>query len=229
VNPPDALPKDELVELNNLANKIWRNESLTLPPSTQDTLTNLKRAPSVLLGPSRPGPTFEVLSPVRTLVKSVQPTFKWTNVSGATSYTVHVIADDRTQEEIATSPPLPAAAVTTANPEWSLPESISLTPGQRYRWYVTAVLGDQEIDAPGAQQMQAKFGVLSEYESARLDASKKEARSDQFIDGLLNLKAGLLDDAEADFESLLASPTQSAAAKDFLGRMIQEIRRLKEA
>jgi hypothetical protein len=98
----------------------------------------------------------------------------------------------------------------------------------RYRWYVTAVRNDQEIDAPGVEEPQAKFAELSQGEVAQLNTSKREIGSDRLLDGLLNLKAGLLDDAQADFESLLAEPGQTSAAKDLLNRMIGEIRRLKE-
>ena len=229
VNPTAPLPKDELAALNNLASLVWRDQSLALSPSVKDKLTDLKRAPSVLLGQPSTKVPFQVLNPIRTLVRSVRPTFKWTTAPGATSYTVHVIADDRTQEEVATSPTLPAPAMDATTCEWTIPESTSLTFGKRYRWYVTAVSNDQEIDAPGIEEPQAKFAVLSEEELAQLNASKKEVRGDRFVEGLLNLKAGLLDDAQADFESLLADPAQTSAAKDFLNRVIGEIRRLKEA
>jgi anti-sigma factor RsiW len=228
-NPTAPLPKDALATLNNLASLVWRDQSLALSPSVKDKLTDLKRAPSVLLGQPSVKIPFQVLSPIRTLVKSAHPTLKWTTAPGATSYTVHVIADDRTQEEVATSPTLPAPATDVTTREWTIPESTSLAFGKRYRWYVTAVSNDQEIDAPGIEEPQAKFAVLSEEELAQLSASKKEVRGDRFVEGSLNLKAGLLDDAQADFESLLADPAQTSAAKDFLNRVIAEIRRLKEA
>jgi len=228
-NPTAPLPKDELAGLNNLASPVWRDQSLALSPSVKDKLTDLKRAPSVLLGQPSAKVPFQVLSPIRTLVRSERPTFKWTTAPGATSYTVHVVADDRTQEEVATSPTLPAPALDATTCEWTIPEATALTFGKRYRWYVTTVSNDQEIDAPGIEEPQAKFAVLSEEELAQLNASKNEIPGDRFIDGLLNLKAGLLDDAQADFESLLADPAQTSAAKDFLIRVIGEIRRLKEA
>jgi hypothetical protein len=141
---------------------------------------------------------------------------------------VHVITDDRAQEEVVTSPSLPAATANSSTSDWSIPESTSLTPGKRYRWYITAVRNDQEVDAPGMQEPQAKFAVLSQAELARLALSKNEVQNDRLIDGLLDLKTGLLDDAQADFENLLSDPAQAPAAKDFLNRMIQEIERLKE-
>jgi hypothetical protein len=158
----------------------------------------------------------------------VRPAFKWTTAPGATAYIVHVIADNPSQEEIATSPAIPSPMTDTNTCEWSIPKSISLSLGVRYRWYVTAVQKDQEIDAPGVEEPQAKFAVLSPGELDQLTTSKSEIGSDRLMDGLLNLKAGVLDDAQADFESLLAEPGQTSAGKDFLNRMIGEIGQLKE-
>jgi hypothetical protein len=228
VNPPAGLSKDELARIDDLTGPVWRDEPPMLSNDVKDALTSLKRAPSVLLGQSPATPPFHVISPIRTLISSVRPTFKWTTAPGAKSYLVHVIADDRTQEEVATSPPLPAATADSTTCEWRIPESTSLTPGERYRWYVTAARKDQEDDAPGMEEPQAKFAVLRQEDLARLDALKQEVQNDRLMDGLLNLKAGLLEDAKADLESLLADPNQTSAAKDFLNRIVREIKRLKE-
>jgi hypothetical protein len=108
-------------------------------------------------------------------------------------------------------------------------ESMALSPGKRYRWYVTATIQDQEVDAPGLEQAQAKFAVLSAEDLTNLNVLRKSAQGDRLIGGLLNLNAGLLDAAQGDFEILLADPGQSAKAKTFLQGMITEIRRLKES
>jgi hypothetical protein len=227
VSLPEALPKDELAALNDLTNPVWHDEPPALSSDVKGALSSLERAPSVLLGQSPASPPFHVISPVRTLISSVRPTFKWTIAPAADSYIVHVITDDRAQEEVVTSPSLPAATANSSTSEWSIPESTSLTPGKRYRWYITAVRKDQEVDAPGIQEPQAKFAVLGQAELTRLTASKTGVQNNRLIDGLRNLKAGLLDDAQADFESLLSEPDQAPAAKDFLNRMIQEIEQLK--
>jgi anti-sigma factor RsiW len=226
-NPPAGLPGEVVTALNNVAAPILNDEPPSLSPTLKDNLALLKRPPSTLLGePSSPVP-FQVLSPLRTLVESVQPTFKWTAATGASGYTVHVIADDRTQEEVATSPVIiPTADAATC--QWVLAESTALSPGKRYRWYVTAAIKDQEVDAPGIEQAQAKFAVLSVEELTNLNVLRKSAQSDRLIDGLLNLNAGLLDAAQSDFEYLLADPGQTSAAKDFLNRMIGQIRQLKK-
>jgi anti-sigma factor RsiW len=225
-NPPAGLPRDALTALNGVAASVLKDEQLSLPPTIKDNLTALKRSPSVLLGQTSGAVPFEVLSPVATLVESVRPTFKWTAAAGAAGYVVHVIADDRTQEEVLTSsviPPTPDATVC----QW-VPESNGLSPGERYRWYVTATIKDQEVDAPGIEQPQAKFVILSPENAARLQALRESTQDDRFIRGLLYLNAGLLDAAKSDFEYLLADPGQAESSKDYLTRMLAEIRRLKE-
>jgi hypothetical protein len=227
-NPPGGLPGAVLTALNNLAAPIVKDEPPALSPTLKDNLLALKRAPSRLLGQSPGAVTFQVLSPVRTMVESVRPTFKWTAASGATDYVVHVIADDRSQEEVATSPVIiPTTDAITC--QWALAESTALSPGKRYRWYVTATIKDQEVDAPGIEQPQAKFAVLSGEDLSYLNVLRKSAQGDRLTGGLLNLNAGLLDTAQSDFEILLADPGQSANAKAFLQRMITEIKRLKES
>jgi anti-sigma factor RsiW len=228
INPPAGLPREVLTALNNVATTILKDEPPTLPPALKDNLVALKRAPSTLLGQPSGAVPFQVLSPVRTLVESVRPTFRWTLAAGATGYVVHVIADDRSQEEVATSPViLPTTNATVC--QWVGEESMALSPGKRYRWYVTASIQDQEVDAPGIEQAQAKFAVLSAEDLTNLNVLRKRAQGDRLIGGLLNLNAGLLDAAQGDFEILLADPSQSANAKAFLQGMIGEIARLKES
>ena len=226
-NPPAGLPGEVLTALNNVAAPILKDAPPSFSPALKDNLAVLKRAPSILLGQPQSTVPFQVLSPVRTWVESVRPTFTWTKAPDATRYVVHVIVDDGTQEEAATSPVIIHATDTTSC-QWVPEESTALSPGKRYRWYVTATIKDQEVDAPGIEQAQAKFALLSEQEMSRLNALRKSVQGDRLLDGLLNLNAGLLDDAQRDFEYLLADPGQSANAKNFLQRMITEITRLKE-
>jgi anti-sigma factor RsiW len=227
-NAPAGLPSEVLTALNNVAAPILKDQPPSLSVTLKDNLAVLKRAPSVLLGQPSAAVSFQVLSPFRTLVESVRPTFKWATATGATSYVVHVIGDDRTQEEVATSPVILPTASDATSCQWTPPGSTSLSPGKRYRWYVTATIKNQEVDAPGIEQAQAKFAVLCETELANLNALRKSAQGDRLIDGLLDLNEGLLDAAESDFEYLLADPAQTANAKAFLKRMITEIGRLKQ-
>ena len=226
-NPPAGLSADVLTALNNVAAPILKNEPPSFSSALKDNLAALKREPSVLLGQPPNTVPFQVISPVRTWVESARPEFKWTKATDATDYVVHVIVDDGSQEEAETSPVIiPAADATTC--QWVPAESTALSWGKRYRWYVAATIKDQEVDAPGIEQAQAKFALLSDEAMARLNALKKGVQDDHLLDGFLNLNSGLLDDAQREFEYLLADPGQSTNAKDFLQRMITEIARLKE-
>jgi hypothetical protein len=227
-NPPAGLPGEVLTALNNVAATILKDEPPALSPALKENLMALKRAPSTLLGQPPGAVPFQVLSPVRTMVESVRPTFRWTAASGAAGYVVHVIADDRSQEEVATSPVIISTTNATAC-QWVMEESMALSPGKRYRWYVTATIQNQEVDAPGIEQAQAKFAVLSAEDVTNLNVLRKSAQGDRLIGALLNLNAGLLDTAQGDFEILLADPGQSTNARSFLQGMITEIRRLKES
>ena len=226
-NPPAGMTANALAAVNQMAIPGLSERPSSISPATKENLAALKRAPSILLGQTPAEVPFQVLSPVLTLVESVRPTFKWTAATGASGYVVHVVADDRTQEEVAASPII-LPTIDSATCQWVLAESAALSPGKRYRWYVTATIKDQEVDAPGIEQTQAKFEVLSADDLARLNALKESAQGDRLIDGLLNFNAGLLDAAQADFEYLLADPSQTERAKLFLNRMIGEIKRLKE-
>ena len=171
-NPPAGLPGEVLTVLNNVAAPILKDEPPALSSTLKDNLTALKRAPPTLLGKPGGAVSFQVLSPVRTLVESVRPTFRWTAATGATGYVVHVIADDRSQEEVATSPVvIPTTTATVC--QWVVAESMALTPGKRYRWYVTATIQDQEVDAPGIEQAQAKFAELSAEDLTNLNVLRK--------------------------------------------------------
>jgi len=170
-----------------------RNESLQASPA----VAALKSASQVWRGSGKAAP-MRVIRPMRTLIQSGPTTFQWTTAGRTTSYTVHVV-DDQTQEEAATS--LQISPASSAVCAWTDP--VSLTPGKRYRWYVTAIINEQEIDAPGIEEPRAKFSVLSESELTHLDELKKTNRGDHLVNGLLNLRAGLLDDAKDDFQSLI--------------------------
>ena len=165
-----------------------------------------------------------VIQPVQTVIKSGRTTFRWTTITDAQSYTVHVV-NDETQEEAATSPsilPVENAPISV----WT--NEASFSPGRRYRWYVAAVINEQEIDAPRSDETPAKFKVLSEDEFAHLNKSKRANPENQLIEGLLDLRMGLLDDAKDHFQALLEEPNQTVEGKTFLLRLIEGTEKLKE-
>ena len=220
INIAPALLEADLEALNRICVAALRNEPL---PASPDLVSLESRATAWRGQPSGPAFSLKMIRPVRTLIKPGRASFQWTTAAGVQSYMVHVI-DDETQEEVATSPPIfPSSNALVC--EWS--DGGSLSPGKRYRWYVAAVINDREIDAPRSEEPRTKFSVLSEEELAHINEANKANQGDQLIDGLLDLRVGLLDDAEANFQVLLEEPSQTSEGKTLLRRLIEGIEKLK--
>ena len=221
INLASILPRADLDAVNLICVAALRNEPLPASPA----LASLKSATTVWRGQqSGTSVPLKIIRPTRTLIKPGRADFQWRTATGVQSYTVHVV-DDESQEEVVTSPPIFPSANASIG-EWS--ERGSLSPGKRYRWYVATVVNDQEIDVPQAQEPPARFSVLSEAELAHVNEANQANQGDQLIDGLLDLRVGLLDDAGADFQSLLEEPSQTSEGKTLLTRLIQGIEKLKE-
>jgi predicted anti-sigma-YlaC factor YlaD len=219
-----VLPKVDLDALNRLCMCAFQNEPLQTAPAL-DALKSV--APTWRGQQSLRTTTVKLIRPVRTLIKPGHTMFQWTASRDAKSYTVHVI-DDQTQEEVAASPPiLPVANASIS--AWSVGSvKAPLLPGKRYRWYVAALVNDEEMDSPGIELPPAKFSVLSEGELAHLNELERASQGDLLLEGLLDLRSGLLDDAQDQFEGLLEDPNQTSAGKVFLRRLIEDIASLKE-
>jgi hypothetical protein len=220
IKPVPVLPQAELDALNGLCIDALRNQPLEAAPA----LAALRGSLSVWRGQSSGAARMKAIRPVRTVIESGRTTFRWRPVLGAKRYTVHVV-DDQTQEETATSPAIfPSTNASVC--EWSgVP---SLTRGKRYRWYVAAAIEEQEIDAPGNEEAPARFSVLSEADLIHLNELKHASHNDRLIGALLDLRVGVLDDAEDDFRSLSDEPSQTPNGKAFLSRLIEGIEHLKE-
>jgi hypothetical protein len=218
-----SLPAPERTLLDGLVRQGLGYEELQINPA----LADLRSASVILMGPDSKSPTFQVLRPVRTILNTPRPVFSWSAAPGASSYTVTVVADDRSQAELMASPPIPASRDNRATYQWTVPETNPLVRGKRYRWYVTAVVGDQEIDSPGTRNPDAMFSILSESERQQLDALTKVDPPSRLIRGLASLRAGLLDDAQDDFEALANEPAQSVSGKRFIEQVLSKIRTLK--
>ena len=221
INLAPTLPLADLEAVNRICAVTLRNEPLPASPA----LVSLKSVTTVVRGQqSEPAIALKLVRPVRTLIKPGRSTFQWTTATSAQSYTIHVV-DDETQEEVVASEPIFPEAKSSIL-AWS-PQA-PFSPSKRYRWYVAAVANGQETDVPGIEDPPAKFAILGGKELAHLNELKKANREDLLIDGLLELHTGLLDDAQADFQSLLEEANQTPEGKDLLKRLLSGIERLRE-
>jgi hypothetical protein len=147
-------------------------------------------------------PLVTLSSPVGTLVMSDMPVFSWEKVEGATRYQVSYMIYDQEQAAIGN-----VFTVDTNN--LSCKPKAPLKRGASYRWQVTAYADNNEIpnNKPIAQSPYIPFRVLeatvtNPIERERMTLGESYAR------------AGLLSEAEREFQALLdANPQSTLAAK----------------
>jgi hypothetical protein len=173
---------------------------LTLPSA----LADLTGRQGTLLGPSDPA-AFHLAAPVATVVLGVRPVVHWTALPGASSYLV-TIQDQTTGETITSAP------VTTT--EWTAPTP--LVRGRTYAWQVAASAGGREVVAPRPPAPPVRFMIAEQATAARFarPASSPLAR------GVLYASAGLLDDAEREFQAIASARGEGVdRAAAFLGQI----------
>jgi len=148
------------------------------------------RAPVVLRGDGNKNETFRVASPYSTVVSDVRPTFRWTALTGASSYVVSVY--DAKLNLIKTSESL-------TNTQWVMPSQLKR--GVVYTWVVTALKDGKEVLAP-TLPARAEFRIIEQSEWAKLRGLLKNTQSGAER-GVLYAKAGLLDEAEQELRTHL--------------------------
>src|SRR5262249_49976608 len=165
-----------------------------------------------LMGTAQDAVPFAVLAPVGTVVESARPEFRWRPLEGATGYRVTVV-DDQAQRDVATSGPLPTGAE-HGELRWRLPESAPpLRRGGPYRWYVVATLpGGEEVQSPD-QTHTARFQVLAVPLAADLEKARALDPPSRLALGIAYARAGLRNEAEAEFMALLRSNPRSPIAR----------------
>ena len=183
--------------------------------------------PGQLHGNTLANDLFKLQSPVRTAVDTTTPLFQWTSRSKAKGYMVNVVVDYPNNQQVAKSGVIPASGSETSLYQWRLPEGTPLRRGETYRWYVTALVSDNGGHSATVDEPAAKFFVLSGGESENLAGLKTKAGGSQLVAGLLDIQAGLLDDAERKFDELRQTENQTDEGKSFLKKVITEVKTLK--
>lgn len=148
----------------------------------------LDRTPSITVrGTQASIQFFTIVRPFATVVSNDRPTFYWTALDGATGYTVSVF--DADLHLVKTSEPL-------SETHWRMPEHLEA--GVVYTWTVTALKDGKETIAP-ASPARAEFKVIETTELIKLNRSLSRTSS-QASRGILYAQAGLLDEAEKQFQ-----------------------------
>jgi len=199
-----------------------------LPPSVQaDVKTTLTarqiKMPKVLLaqligeggvtrGGAQDGMPFLVLAPIGTVVSTDRPTFRWQPLDGAISYKVTVF--DADFNAIAKSDNLTTTEWTPSQP---------LARGEVYQWQVTALKDGKEISSPIAPAPEAKFKVLEQDKADAIERVKRQHPNSHLTLGVLYAQAGMLDDAEREFQALLNANPKSPVAQ----KLLNDVRALR--
>ena len=181
---------------------VLTTERVKAPPSLAELIGEPRMA---LLGSPDKNASSNLLSPVGTVVETDRPTFRWQPLAGAASYTVTVY--DSRLNKIAFSPSL-------SETEWRVPQPLER--GRRYLWQVAAVKGGQEIILPAPPAPEAKFKVLEQAQADELERAKQGFADSHLLLGVLSARAGLLDEAEREFQALLEANPRSAVAQKLL-------------
>jgi tetratricopeptide (TPR) repeat protein len=106
------------------------------------------------------------------------------------------------------------SAPTDAN-EWALP--VPLGRGRNYYWQVTATLaGGEEVISPRTPAPRAKFRVLDAEAADELRRLEEAAPESHLARGVLYARAGLIEEAEAEFRKLVALNPRSPVARRLL-------------
>ena len=168
---------------------------------TPRTIAQLMGRRGSQMGVSGASDRYPLLSPVRTVVASNQPTLKWRALEGASNYVVGVY--DSTMNEVVISPPL-------TETEWTV--SRPLKRGKIYTWQVRTTQRGSEVRLPAADMPDAKFKVLEQSRARAIDSARQTYGDSHLVLGILYAQAGLLDDADRELDALVRANAQSRLA-----------------
>jgi hypothetical protein len=157
----------------------------------------------VLMGSSGEANGFSLIGPVGAIIRTDRPSFHWKPLKGAAGYVVAVY--DSGFNKVASSE-------AQSRTDWS--PSSSLKRGETYSWQVTAIKDGNEVVSPAPPAPAAKFKVLDSASNRELEHIKRVHPDSHLVLGVLYQRAGLLDDAQQEFNIVhRANPTSELVKK----------------
>ncbi len=174
-------------------------QDLVMPP----IIERFDRSSVVLRGDDNKIESFNIIGPYSTVIGEDQPTFRWTSLTGAASYTVSVY--DANLNLIRTSEPLTEL-------HWTMPSHLER--GVVYTWVVTAQKDGKEILAP-TLPARAEFKIIEKPALDKLNRRIVHINS-AAMRGVLYAQAGLLDQAERELQMHLNLHPADEIAKKLL-------------
>ena len=148
---------------------------------------------------------FKLSYPLRTVIISDQPMFRWASASGANSYRVYV--NDLDGKEIAKSEEL-----SSEHTEWKPPKPLKR--GEIYAWTVVAIVDGKEVVSPGPSSAEMKFRVLSTNSLLQWNTLRKSGSP--LALGVFYAREGMISEAEREFRILVRENPGSQHLKKLL-------------
>lgn len=182
--------------------------ALSEPIEPADVLRRLSGERSGLRGNDNANQGFELLYPTRRVVIEDKPIFRWESLAGVSSYRVYVL--DADGKQVGQSEEL-----SPTHTQWKAPAP--LRRGQIFSWVVTAVVNGKKVVSPSAAAPEMKFAVLSTADFKELTSLKKS--KSHLALGVFYVRAGLLNEAEREFESLIKLNPDSELPRNLLQRV----------
>lgn len=152
---------------------------------------------------------FALSSPVGKIIQSNRPHFRWNKLAGAEAYIVSVY--DENFNKVAESPQISAAT-------WQIDKPLARN--KIYLWQVTAIRGGEEIKSPVRPAPDAKFKVLDAGKSNEIEQAKRLHGNSNLLLGILYANAGLLNEAESEFQKFLKKNPKS----ELTGKFLKQVR-----
>jgi hypothetical protein len=187
-----------------------------------DILAQLQGHRGTLLGPAHAGPLFDLLHPVREVVREERPVFRWRPLAGADRFVVTIF--DQEMNLVETSPALHAR-------QWKPVRRLQR--GQIYLWQVNATLNSGEsVISPAPPNPEARFLVLDQERWDELSQIQGKFPRDgslsaaelHLLDGILYAQTGLLELGEEELQQIPKDDANYNLAENLL-KSVREIRR----
>jgi len=178
-----------------------------------DVLRRLSGEQSGLRGNDDGPQGFNLLYPIRKVVSEDRPVFRWESLPDVSSYQVYVLNADGNQ--VSQSEELPSTQT-----QWKAPGP--LRRGQIFSWVVTAMVDGKKVISPSASAPEMKFAVLSTTDAHELMRLRKS--NSHLALGVFYGRAGLLDEAEREFQNLIKLNPDSELPK----KLVQSVRAIRK-
>lgn len=195
----------EIVGVASLSPRLRNAVKHALAEGSVSVGPGVERAGGGVLMGGAEGVPFGLTYPVGEVVLPQRPRFRWRSADGAESYRVRVF-DDAFNEVLA-SPGLTGT-------EWAA--ATALPRGRSYRWQVTAVVDGKEVMSPVRPAPDAVFRIVDAAAADDIDLVRRRHPNSDLLLGLAYARAGMREEAEREFNSLLRRNPNSELARKLL-------------